>query len=186
MPTLHEQTITISNLDRHAREQVTFTITPALHHNNGIIPPKGISLVCGDKAYPYLPKGWAGSCYLASVFPDGGIKTTFHQTSPPLRYQRSTSKTLDPKGWAGVSERLGPLTGTWWEKTIGFLFPGAGMVMNSDRIDKLSLALEYVANVSMAYYTELSGVLVSMRTMVMQKSSFRYAFGGARRGVWDD
>ena len=42
------------------------------------------------------------------------------------------------------------------------------MVMNSDGIDKLSLALEYVANVSMAYYTELSDMLVSMRAMVMQ------------------
>ena len=41
------------------------------------------------------------------------------------------------------------------------------MVMNSDRIDKLSLALEYVANVSMAYYTELSDMLVSRRAMVM-------------------
>jgi len=42
------------------------------------------------------------------------------------------------------------------------------MIMNSDRIDKLSLALKYVANVSIAYYAELTAMLVSMRTMVMQ------------------
>ena len=167
VPTEWGETVVASNPNQ-AEEQVTFTVWPALRYTEGMIPPKGIFLVCGNKAYPYLPKGWAGSCFLASVFPDSRIKTTFRQKTPAPRDRRSASESEDPKGWAGVSKRLGFFKGKWWEKAIGVMMPHAGTLMNSIRIDKLSQALEYVANTSMAYYTELSDMLVSMRAMVMQ------------------
>ena len=59
-PRTADQEVTAVNPDLEVKEQVTFTIKAALHHDNGMIPPKGIHLVCGDKAYPYLPKGWGG------------------------------------------------------------------------------------------------------------------------------
>ena len=46
--------------------------------------------------------------------------------------------------------------------------PHAGTMINSIRIDQLSQVLEYLCNVTMAYYTELTDMLVSMRSMVMQ------------------
>ena len=74
----------------------------------------------------------------------------------------------DPDGWAGVTTRLGVIKGQWWEKAIGFFMPHAGTTINSIRIDQLSQVLEYLGNVTMAYYTELTDMLVSMRAMVMQ------------------
>ena len=157
LPRTTDQKVTAAN---PVEEQVTFTVKAALHHNKGMIPPKGIHLVCGDKAYPYLPKGWAGSCYLASVFPEARFKTHLHDSDRRLRKREIVLETI--KGHLGV------LQGRWWEKGFGAILPGAGTIMNSDRIDKLSLALEYVANVSIAYYAELTAMLVSMRTMVMK------------------
>ena len=74
----------------------------------------------------------------------------------------------DPQGWAGVSRYLSFFKGKWWEKAIGVIMVHAGTLMNCVRIDKLSQALEYVANTSVAYYSELSDMLVSMRAIVMQ------------------
>ena len=168
LPLPKENSNTIMNKsDPTGQKQITITMNYTLHHDNGMIPPKGIFLVCGDKAYPYFPKGWAGSCYLALLFPDSRIRTTI-QTSPQPRYRCSASESVDPKGWAGVSTRLVIVKGRWWEKAIGFFMPHAGTTMNSVRIDKLSQALEYLGNVTMAYYTELTDMLVSMRAMVMQ------------------
>ena len=91
-------------------------------------------------------------------FPE--CKTTFRQKPPAPRYRRSAPESEDPKEWAGVSKRLGVFKGKWWEKAIGVMMPHAGTLINSIRIDKLSQALEYVANTSMAYYTELSDMSV--------------------------
>ena len=119
LPRAADQKVIAVNPDPEVEEQVTFPIKAALHHDTGMIPPKGIHLVCGNKAYPYLPRGWKGSCYLASVFPDSKIRTTFHHTSTPQRHRRSVSDVADPAGWAGVTTRLGVIKGQWWEKALG-------------------------------------------------------------------
>ena len=59
MPKENSNTI-VNKSDPTGQKQITFTMNYTLHHDKGMIPPKGIFLVCGDKAYPYLPKGWEG------------------------------------------------------------------------------------------------------------------------------
>uniref|UniRef100_UPI00358EF80D uncharacterized protein n=1 Tax=Myxine glutinosa TaxID=7769 RepID=UPI00358EF80D len=123
-----------------------------------LVPPHGTMFICGDKAYPYLPNNWGGTCYLGSVLPDVEILDELDPKSLDRRYKRSVMN----------EDGTTKLHGSLWEKVFGFFFPGAGTVMDSFQIDKLALALEKVANDTATAHDILLDTVIHMRTMVMQ------------------
>uniref|UniRef100_UPI00358F65F3 uncharacterized protein n=1 Tax=Myxine glutinosa TaxID=7769 RepID=UPI00358F65F3 len=124
-----------------------------------LVAPHGTMFVCGNKAYPYLPDNWGGTCYLGSVFPEMELRQHLHGITTPIRTRRSTYWNDDDTT---------TLHGADWEKGVSFFFPWAGTLMNSYRIDKIALIFERVANDTATAHDKMLDTVVHMRTMVMQ------------------
>uniref|UniRef100_UPI00358FBE0B uncharacterized protein isoform X1 n=1 Tax=Myxine glutinosa TaxID=7769 RepID=UPI00358FBE0B len=162
-------TLRIVLQDKHNHNIAAITFSRGVSRINGVVkglqclsthlvPPHGTMFICGDKAYPYLPNNWGGTCYLGSVLPDVEILDELDPKSLDRRYKRSVMN----------EDGTTKLHGSLWEKVFGFFFPGAGTVMDSFRIDKLALALEKVANDTATAHDILLDTVIHMRTMVMQ------------------
>uniref|UniRef100_UPI00358FB7CE endogenous retrovirus group 3 member 1 Env polyprotein-like n=1 Tax=Myxine glutinosa TaxID=7769 RepID=UPI00358FB7CE len=103
--------------------------------------------ICGHKAYPYLPSGWFGTCFLGFVLPHMRLLTT-----SPMRILHSRPKrTVSMGEWVGMV--VFPFYGTW----------KAG-----NELRQMALAIETLANKTARGLTQLTSELAATRTMALQ------------------
>uniref|UniRef100_UPI00358E72BE uncharacterized protein n=1 Tax=Myxine glutinosa TaxID=7769 RepID=UPI00358E72BE len=129
---------------------------------SALIPPHGVMFICGNKAYPYLPDQWGGTCYLGSIFPKVNLVDHFNETGYTPTHERKKRFSL----WN--PDETVRLDGRWWQVLLGAFFPQAGVTMNDWRIDSLALVMERIGNETRIAELQLEDELVHMRTMVMQ------------------
>uniref|UniRef100_UPI00358E99D8 uncharacterized protein n=1 Tax=Myxine glutinosa TaxID=7769 RepID=UPI00358E99D8 len=129
---------------------------------SALIPPHGVMFICGNKAYPYLPENWGGTCYLGSIFPKVDLVDHFNETGYTPIHERNKRFSL----WK--PDETVKLDGRWWQVLLGAYFPQVGVTMNSWRIDSLALVLEQIGNETRIAELQVEDELVHMRTMVMQ------------------
>uniref|UniRef100_A0A673N5W0 Uncharacterized protein n=1 Tax=Sinocyclocheilus rhinocerous TaxID=307959 RepID=A0A673N5W0_9TELE len=117
--------------------------------NETLIAPNGAHFVCGNKAYPFLPKGWRGRCYLAYLLPAMRVVSEDYvkQHLIMTHSKRSISET---------------------EKWLGRFIPFLGVTDSQNELQALHEAFEATANTTLISIANISDEVRAMRKVVLQ------------------
>lgn len=113
-----------------------------------IMAPNNTYFVCGQRAYPWLPVNWTGSCFMGRVIPQ--VRFTQLEDHPNvgnLRQRRALR---------------------WYEQIFSTFVPTYGWYRLNQDLNALQTVLEEVANETAEALTELSAEMVAIRTVALQ------------------
>lgn len=117
--------------------------------NETLIAPNGTYFVCGNKAYPFLPKGWVGRCFLAYLLPAMRVVSEDYVKHHLIMTQTKRS----------ISET---------EKWLGRFIPFLGVTDLQRELQALHEAFEATANTTLISIKDISDEIDAMRKVVLQ------------------
>ncbi|XP_078535193.1 uncharacterized protein LOC144821918 [Lissotriton helveticus] len=132
-----------------------------------LLTPPNVYFVCGENAYTWLPRGWAGQCYLSFLYPPVYIAPPdYHKTHQlynselaPHRQRRQLTMTEVDQTDTSLQQ--------FTDFTKG-LVPFWGPIFNSREIRRLSRVVENVINITTDIMANITEELQATRLVSLQ------------------